>query len=186
MIISLLYLISAILSLSLGLFSFFNNPKGKIQKIFLILSIDIFLWAFDYCLINLSIDVKLLSFVFIFFIGTITDIIIPIIGKYPLPPMSIIYFIIPLFAFYRAITKFNLMELHLDSSALYFLKSTKTGAIILNNNMNITEISEGALSLLGDDEENIKEKQISEIFPYFKNNITNDFNNLQSYAIKGN
>lgn len=62
MIISLLYLISAILSLSLGLFTFFNNPKGKIQKIFLILSIDIFLWAFDYCLMNLSIDVKQVTF----------------------------------------------------------------------------------------------------------------------------
>ncbi len=310
MIISLLYLISAILSLSLGLFTFFNNPKGKIQKVFLILSIDVFLWAFDYCLMNLSVDVKqvtflhrigsifyslfnaillhfiilvtkndrllnnnkflkrfflylpaiislvlylfispvkvsehfmtpigwghaygkdinifiinffnlyyiiytfvaffliikfykktkflkekkqakilILSFVFIFFIGTITDIIIPIIGRYPLPPMATIYFIIPLFAFYRAITKFNLMELHLDASALYFLKSTKTGVIILNNNMNITEISEGALGFLEEDEEKIKEKQISEIFPYFKNNITNDFNNLQSYAIKEN
>ncbi len=310
MIISLFYLISATLSLSLGFYVFLKNKNGNTQKIFLILTINIFLWAFVYALMNISNSVELVTlfhrigsifyslfyaillhlitiisknenllnrkrilsriilylpafislllyfiispvkssehfktplgwgymndktvniFVFYYFylyyiiysliafyllvrwyknaryikekkqaflllssiftvfvLGTITDIIWPIFGKYPLPPMATIFLSIPIIAIWIAINKFSFMEAHLDTGALYFLRSTKTGIIILNNEMQINEISDGALNILQESEEKVKEKKISEIFPYFNGNKNNQFYNLRTYAIKSN
>ncbi|NMC67350.1 MAG: diguanylate cyclase [Spirochaetales bacterium] len=310
MIFSLFYLFSANLSLTLGLYTFFKNKKNRTQKIFLLLTIVIFLWAFTYALMNISNTVELatflhrigsifysffyaiflhliiilskhenllnkkrvlsrfclylpafisfilyfiispvktyehfktplgwgyindktvnmfifhyfnvyyityslfalfllvrwlknasyirekkqatlliLSILSVFILGTATDIIWPIFGSYPLPPIATILLSIPILAIWRAINKFNLLQSSLDISNFYLFRSTKTGIIILNDEMKITEISSGALNLLEESEEKIKEKGIWEFFPYLKENKSMDFSNIRSYAIKSN
>ncbi len=62
MIITFLYIFSAAIALSLGLHNIFHDSKSRVNHIFFILTLTIFLWAFVYALMNISVDIVKATF----------------------------------------------------------------------------------------------------------------------------
>ena len=125
----------------------------------------------------------IIGIVTVLFLGVITDTIFPSIRLYPLPPMGSIELIIPIILSWHAIRKYSLMLPHIDIQALSFLKTIKAGIIILDNENNIIEISDGALLLLNLKQSEINFESLKIYLPYIQENGLKEVNNILTYLI---
>lgn len=99
-----------------------------------------------------------------FAIGTVTDIVIPMMQKIALPPISVILFNIPITGIWYSMKKYKLMNLKVEELITEVLEMMKEGMIILDPSLRIRDVNRGALELTGYEEEEICTMSIDRIF----------------------
>lgn len=104
------------------------------------------------------------TFVIALLLGSMTDTILPKLGFPLLPPLAIIFILIPIFGFWYSIKKYHLMKLSPENVVLDVMKTMKEGMIIVDQLGAIQNINIGALKMLGYAENELNNMPIDMIF----------------------
>ena len=121
------------------------------------------------------------SIIVAFILGTITDVILPNLGFVNIPELSIITNLIVVLSIWYAVIKYSFMSLSIENIVVDVFKIMNEGLIILNSKKIIVDINQGALDLLGYEENEIKGKNIEIIFS--NKQETDKIEILNSYEI---
>ena len=104
------------------------------------------------------------TYVSVLAIGSVTDIILPNLEIPLLPPLSILFIIIPISGIWYSIKKYRLMNLNPENVVLDVMKTMSEGLVIIDNNRMIREINTGAEELLGYTKAELENKSAGQIF----------------------
>ncbi len=95
-----------------------------------------------------------------FLIGTVNDIIIPLMQKVFLPPISAVLFNILITGIWYAMAKYKLMNLKVENLVAKSLEIMKEGMILLDTSKVIQDVNHGTLLILGYDESELVGKEV--------------------------
>jgi len=109
-----------------------------------------------------KIQAKIMIFTIIlpFLIGTVNDIIIPLMQKVFLPPISAVLFNILITGIWYAMAKYKLMNLKVENLVAKSLEIIKEGMILLDTSKVIQDVNHGTLLILGYDESELVGKEV--------------------------
>ncbi len=85
----------------------------------------------------------------VFIVGSLTDVILPVLGKPVVPALTVCLIVIPVYGIWYSIKRYRLMNLSPQNVAADVLKTMKEGLIITDRNHCIRDINDGARMLLG-------------------------------------
>lgn len=111
-------------------------------------------------------------------IGSITDIILPNLGIPLLPPLTILFIMIPVGGIWFSIKKYRLMNLNPENVVLEVMKTMSEGLIIIDKDMFIQDLNTGAESMTGYSKDELKSKHVDIIFR--EKSMADEFNLEQS------
>lgn len=104
------------------------------------------------------------TLIIVLVMGSITDVILPTLGMPLIPPIAIIFTLIPIGGIWYSIKKYRLMNLNPENVVLDVLKIMNEGLIIANQEGIINSVNKGAEKLLCYDEKQLKDQPIDVIF----------------------
>lgn len=107
----------------------------------------------------------LLTYLTVFLLGSMTDIILPILGIPLLPSLTIFFVLIPVSGIWYSMKRYRFMNLSPENVVLDVMKTMKEGMIIVNQNNVIQNLNIGALKMLGYAENELINKPIDFIYP---------------------
>ncbi|MGC9771743.1 PAS domain S-box-containing protein/diguanylate cyclase (GGDEF) domain-containing protein [Fervidobacterium changbaicum] len=99
-----------------------------------------------------------------FAIGSVSDIVIPMMQKIALPPISVILFNIPIIGIWYSMKKYKLMNLKVEELITEVLEMMKEGMIILDPYLRIRDVNKGMLELTGYEKDEICTLTLDSIF----------------------
>jgi len=105
----------------------------------------------------------IITFIIVLILGSITDIILPILKIPILPPLTIFFILIPVCGIYYSIKKYRLMNLKPEHVVLEVMKTMREGLIITNHNGLILDINLGAMEMLGYKEKELMNRPIETV-----------------------
>jgi diguanylate cyclase (GGDEF)-like protein/PAS domain S-box-containing protein len=112
-------------------------------------------------------------------LGSITDVLLPILGISQLPPLTVVLCIICIAGLNHAITKYRMMSITPESIMMEVFMMMSEGLIITDSRDQITTINAGAEKILGFCETELNNKTIETIFadpvavnPHLKDNFS--------------
>lgn len=94
----------------------------------------------------------------VFVFGSLTDVILPVLGKPIVPALTVSMIVIPVYGVWYSIKRYRLMNLNPQNVTTDVLKTMKEGLIITDRNNRIRDINDGARMMLGYSREEIVDK----------------------------
>ncbi len=104
------------------------------------------------------------ALIIVMIMGSITDVILPQLVITLVPPLAIIFILLPIGSIWYSIRKYKLMNLNPDNLLLDVFKIMNEGLIIVSQEGIIQEVNKGALKLLGYDKKQLKDQPVEDIF----------------------
>jgi len=104
------------------------------------------------------------TYIAVLILGSVTDIILPNLEIPLLPPLSIIFIMIPITGIWYSIKKYRLMNLNPENVVLNVMKTMTEGLIIIDNNEIVQDLNRGAEIMLGYARNELKNQSIDKIF----------------------
>lgn len=101
----------------------------------------------------------------VFILGSMTDIVLPVLGIPFLPPLTISFIMIPVFGVWYSIKRYRLMNLSPQNVVFDVLETMQEGMIITDRDHVIRDVNIGALTMLGYHKEEIRNKPVERILP---------------------
>jgi len=106
----------------------------------------------------------LTTFLAALILGSLTDVILPMLGFPLFPPLANVFNLVTIFGFWYSRYKYRLMKLGPENVAMDVMKTMREGLIIANQDRIIKNVNAGALEMLGYKEDEIKDKPIDILF----------------------
>ncbi len=151
----------------------YNNSSGRSLIVDLYLpvyclvyvSLCIFLiyrWGKDSPIKRINHQMKIIvsAIIIVLILGLMTDIIMPVL-KISVPPLTVTFILLPVYAIWYSNKRFRLMNPDPRSVVLDVIETMSEGMIITNYEHVIKDVNFGALSMLGYSFNELKEKHIS-------------------------
>ncbi|NLN65974.1 MAG: EAL domain-containing protein [Clostridiaceae bacterium] len=85
----------------------------------------------------------------VFFLGSLTDLILPALGIPMFPALTVSFIVIPVYGVWYSIKRFRLMNLNPQNVVADVLKTMHEGMVITDRNHRIRDINEGTKMMLG-------------------------------------
>lgn len=89
------------------------------------------------------------TFAVVFLFGVITDNILPILGKAVVPPIAIVFTLIPAYALHYSIRRYRFLAMSPKNTINDIIENMSDGLLLLDENGRITMANPRALNLLG-------------------------------------
>ncbi|MBP7176447.1 MAG: EAL domain-containing protein [Thermoclostridium sp.] len=93
-------------------------------------------------------------------LGSLTDIILPALGKPVVPALTVCFIVIPVYGIWYSIKRYRLMNLNPQNVVADVLKTMKEGMLITDRSHFIRDINEGARMMLGYSREELSGKPL--------------------------
>lgn len=114
----------------------------------------------------------------VFVLGSLTDIILPVLGKPIVPALTVCFIVIPVYGIWYSIKRYRLMNLNPQNIVAEVLRTMNEGMLITDRSHCIRDINEGARMMLGYSKEELLGKPLEFVVKNMHDNTIKPANEL--------